>query len=300
MIGSRDLKKARTFAEQVGCSKYGTYEDVLADPEVDAVYISLPNSMHEEWVVKAAANGKHIWCDKPAALTYESAQKMVGAAQANSVRLMEGFMFLYHPQQARVKTLIEEGAIGDIVSFDGTFSFPKPEAGNIRLNKILGGGSYYDAGVYPIRASRFIFGEEPERVTCKLEIDHALGVDVASDATLTYSGNRVAHVRSAFSDDYQSTYTVMGTRGSIRMERAYAVPKDMPVKIFLDRNGTLQEISIEPAAQFTLMIDAFCDELTRGEETRNFEADLLLQSRVVEAGVRSHVEGRTINTVEIG
>src|SRR3989344_2560352 len=130
MVGSRSKDDARACAAQFGCDAYGTYDEVLKNKNIDAVYISLPNSLHEEWTVRAAEAGKHVWCEKPAALTYTSAQKMVAACKRSGVRLMEGFMFLYHPQHARVKELIRNGTLGEILNFEGRFALPMPDADN--------------------------------------------------------------------------------------------------------------------------------------------------------------------------
>lgn len=300
MVGSRSPEHARACAEQFGCASYGTYEEVLASKDVDAVYISLPNSLHEEWTIKAAQAGKHAWCEKPAALTYASAKRMVAACRKNNVRLMEGFMFLYHPQHARVKELIRDGTLGEILNFDGRFAVPMPDAQNIRRNAALGGGSYNDAGSYPLRASRMLFDAEPESVVCTLSMDTETQVDIRAEVTLNYPMGRTARISSAFGADFQSTYSVIGSNARIRMERAYAVPRDMSVKIFLERDGKEEEILVEPADHFKLMIDDFCREIPLGKKsTKNYEEDLLAQAHVLEAGRISSVEGRTVRLGEL-
>lgn len=297
IVGSRSPERAREFAEQFGCA-HGSYEDVL-ESDIDAVYISLPNSMHEEWAVKAAEAGKHIWCEKPAALTYESAKRMAGAAQKNNVRLMEGFMFLYHPQHAKVLEIIRSGTLGDITGFEGRFAYPIPEAGNNRLKPELGGGIYNDAAVYPIRASRFVFGAEPESISCNLTIDPEPSVDVKAEISLTYSNNRIAVISSEFTPDYRSTYRVLGTKAKLSMERAYAVPADMPVNIFMGHGETQEEIRIEPADHFRLMVDDFCNEIASGMRTKDYEHDLLSQAKILDAGRISNDEKRVVRLSEL-
>src|SRR3989338_3945720 len=220
MVGSQSYEHAKECAQEFGCKSYGTYDEVLADKDIDAVYISLPNSLHEEWAVKAAEAGRHVWCEKPAALTYASAKKMVSACRENKVRLMEGFMFLSHPQQAEVRRLLAEGAIGEPRAFEGSYTYPMPKKGNIRLNADLGGGVYNDAAVYPIRASRMLFNDEPLSVTCKLTIDPATNVDVKAEATLDYPDDRTARILAAFDEQYLSTYRISGAKGRLSMERA--------------------------------------------------------------------------------
>ena len=300
MVGSCEEETARACAEQFGCNSCGTYEDVLFNKDVDAVYISLPNSLHEEWMVKATGVGKHVWCEKPAALSYASAKKMTVACKKNGVRLMEGFMFLHHPQQAKVRELIAEGAIGEPKTFEGSYTYPMPKMGNIRLNAGLGGGVYNDAAVYPIRASRMIFNDEPFAVTCALTIDPATNVDVKAEMTLDYPNGRTARMLAAFDETYLSTYRVSGEKGHLALERAYAVPNDMAVKIFLEHNGDVQEIAIPPADHFKLMVDDFCREILLGtSSTKNYEEDLLAQARVLEAGRLSHEQGRTVRLSEL-
>lgn len=301
MIGSRTAEKAHDYAQENGIGGAGSYEDVIAHPDIDAVYISLPNGLHEEWAVKAANAGKHVWCEKPAALSYESAQRMIRAARENNVRIIEGFSFLFHPQHAEVLSLINDGVLGEVLSFDGTFVYPMPEKGNIRLDPSLGGGSYADAAVYPIRASRMIFREEPLSISCNLTVDPELGVDVKANIELMYSNARTARISSGFGEDYQSTYSVTGNTAFLKTERAYAVPPDRAVHLYLESGASKTEISIAPADQFVLMIDDFCKQILLGAKSdKNYEDDLLQQARVLDAGQLSYKKGRAVNLSEVG
>ena len=205
-------------------------------------------------------------------------------------------MFLYHPQHARVKELIRNGTLGEILDFEGRFAVPMPSADNIRRNTALGGGSYNDAGAYPIRASRMIFNEEPESVSCTLTIDPETEVDVEAEMTLNYPKGRSAHISSAFGADFQSTYSVLGSKAHLRMGRAYAVPNDMAVKIFLESDDKVKEIAIPSADHFKLMIDDFCQEILAGKKgTKDYEEDLLAQARVLDAGRISSLERRIVH-----
>lgn len=299
MIGSRDLERARQCAETFGSDQFGSYEDVLESKDIDAVYISLPNTVHEEWVVKAGESGKHVWCEKPAALTYASAKRMVTACRKNNVRLMEGFMFRYHPQHAKVRALIEEGALGELLKVEAFFGFPTPAGGNI-VNPSLGGGAYNDACPYPIYASRMIFGEEPVRAVCTMTMDQKLRVPARSDMLLEYPHGKSALVSSMFGCYYQSTYRIVGTRGALATERAYPVPYDREVKIVLQHDDGEEVFSIPPANQFRLMIDDFCGEISRGKSgTEPYEEDMLAQARVLDAGRISYEEGRIVNLSEL-
>ncbi|HEY4516884.1 MAG TPA: Gfo/Idh/MocA family oxidoreductase [Candidatus Paceibacterota bacterium] len=298
MIGSRVPEQVKSVAVEYGCST-GTYDDVLKS-DIDAVYISLPNSLHEEWAVKAAGAGKHVWCEKPAALTYPSAKRMVEAAKRNSVRLMEGFMFLSHPQHAKVRQLIDGGTLGELLTFDGCFAVPMPGKEANILKRDLGGGVLNDAAVYPIAASRIVFNAEPVSVACTLALDAQTGIDTKVDMLLTYPGGKSAFVSSIFGSYFQSTYRVLGTQAQVALERAYAVPKDRAVKIFLNKDDTITEIPIEPADHFRLMIDDFCKEIMLGaRSTKKYGADLLVQARILDAARLSHAEKRFVALSEI-
>lgn len=299
MVGSRTPEKAKLVAEQFGCSSWGSYESVIADKHVDAIYISLPNAMHEEWAIKAANAGKHVLCEKPAAVSYSAAKNMVEAAKKNKVRILEGFMFRYHPQHAKVKELIMGGVSGDCLRFEGIFGYPTPKIENIRMKQELGGGSFYDAMPYPVYASRMIFGEEPESVFCKLQIDRGTGIDVRSDIFMSYPGGKTAFMSSIFGSYFQSKYSILGSKALIRAERAYAIPRDMGTRIFLDADDATHDFNIEPADHFRLMLDDFCEEILSGIVRTNFEEDLLAQARVMEAAGLSHKEMRVVRISEI-
>src|SRR5690554_344826 len=164
-VASRDLHKAQTVASQWGAPKaYGSYEELLADPEVDAVYIPLPNNLHCEWTLRAFSAKKHVLCEKPMALNIEQCDSMLAAAQKEDRLFMEAFMYRFHPQIMKVQELIKEGSIGDVQLIRASFSFVLEDESNIRLAPGLGGGSLMDVGCYPIHLANLIFGELPHRV----------------------------------------------------------------------------------------------------------------------------------------
>ena len=295
MIGSRSKEKAAAFAEQFHSASYGNYEDVLRNKNVEAVYISLPIALHEKWVMKATKAKKHVLCEKPAATTFSSAKKMVGAARKNKVRLMEGLMFRYHPQHAKVKELIKRGVFGELLKFDGCLAVPMPDKNNSILQASLGGGYYNDAAPYPIYASRMIFGEEPISVACHLVIDRRRKIDTKSDMLLEFPDGKSAFISTAIGSYYQSTYSVLGSKAYAKVARAYAVPKNWTTKIYLEKNDKTTEIKIEPADHFKLMIDDFSKEILRGDASaKDYEDDLLAQARILEAGRVSHREKRIV------
>lgn len=300
IIGSRNFQKAKEVAEQFGAKKCGNYEEVLKDKEINAVYVSLPNALHEEWTLKALEAGKHVICEKPTAISYDAAKRMVETAKKNNVRLLEGLMFRFHPQHAKVKEFIENGTLGDLLKFEGCFGYAMPDRKSNAMSKELAGGTFNDQLPYPIYSSRMIFNEEPESVFCKIENDKENGVSVKAEVTLNYSNGKQAFASSFFGSYYQSTYSILGTKACVRMGRAYAVPREMPVKIFLDRNDNIEEITIPPADHFRLMVDDFCAEVLKDKASaKNYESDLLNQARVLEAARLSDKEKRIVKISEI-
>lgn len=299
MIGSRSPEKALEFCKKFNCRYSGSYNDILKNGEIDAVYISLPTGLHEEWTVKAAEAGKHILCEKSSTTSLESAKRMVSACKKNNVRLLENFMFKHHPQHKEVMGLIQNGFLGKLLKFHGCFSSPLPDSSSIRINKDLGGGVLNEAACYPIYASRMLFSEEPIGVVCNLKTDATLNVDVGADIMLFYPNEKVAFVSAEFGAYFQSTYTLLGTKAKLSMKRAYAVPKEMETSIFLEFNDKTKEIIVSPEDHFRLIIDAFCQEVISGTNTNDFESDLLAQARVLEAARLSNREERLVKINEL-
>jgi len=298
-IGSRNIEKSIEFCNLFNCKLFGTYEDVINDKTIDLVYISLPNSLHEEWSIKAARKGKHVWVEKPSTISFESAKKMVSICNKNNVRLFEGFMFRYHPQQKIVKDLINNGTIGDLLKFHGVYSFPMPDKMSNLLRKDLGGGSLNDSASYPIYASRMLFGEEPISVFSNFSIDPISGVDKIVDVLLKYSNGKTATISTAFGSYYQCNYTVIGSKARLILNKAYVVPKTMKTIVSIDINDEIKDVNVEVADHFKLMIDDFCLEIMKKKKYENFENDLLSQARVLEAARISFKENRPVMLNEI-
>lgn len=298
-IGSRSTEKARNWSKQFGCEIVGSYEDVLKS-NVDAVYISLPVGLHEEWVTKAANAGKHIICEKSASTSFVSTKRMIDECKRNNTRIIECFPFRFHPQHSKVRSYIDKGKFGEINNFIGLYGFPSPQEGDIRLNKDLGGGALNDAACYPISASRMIYDSEPVSVASNLEFDKSDGVDIRSSAFLVYPNNRTAFVAASFNNYYQSTYTIWGTKASMSIKRAYAVPQDYVTSIYLHHKDKVDEIKIPPTNQFQLMIDSFCEQILGiGNCKFDFEEDMLAQAKVMEAVRLSHFNNRPVFLEEI-
>ena len=299
IIGSRSTDKAKEFASEFKCEKFGTYEDVISDDSIDAVYISTPISTHAEWSKKATSAGKHVYVEKSSAAWLNQAQEMVESAKENNVRLMEGFMFRFHPQHQKVKELINNGKIGEVKSFNGVFGFPAFPEGDIRYNNQIGGeqagggGFLLDSGCYPICASRMIFDEEPWAAFGRKHWtgDKITDVDISGSAILFYENGKTATISYINGSYYQAKYEVWGTDGVISLDRAYSVPSDFTTKVTLQYNaennweGRRTEIfEIQPKDHFLEMLDTFCMEITGTKKAPfDFEQELLNQAKVMAA-----------------
>ena len=307
MIGSRSLNKAKEISKEFDCKKFGTYEDVISDEKVDAVYISTPIGTHEEWAIKASLEGKHVYCEKSSTTSFQSAKKMIEYSKQNNVRIMEGFMFRFHPQHKKVKELIDNKKIGNIVSFESSFGFPSFPEGDIRYNKELGGGFLNDSGCYQICASRMIFDEEPCGVSCNLSIDAKTGVDVRGTSNIIFENEKTASIIYGNGNYYQAKYNVWGSEGIISLERAYSIPSDFKTNVNIqystnhDWNSRKEEnYKIIPTNHFLEMVNTFCLEITgKKKSSFNFELELENQAKVMEAHRISSKERRYVSLDDI-
>lgn len=281
-IGSRDKKKARLFAEKFGCKNFGTYEDVLKNKNVDAVYISTPVGLHEKWAIKAANERKNILCEKSISNSFQSAKRMVNAAKKNKVILMEALMFRFHPSHEKILQLNKK--MGNIFTFYGRYGFPAISKKNIRYNKKLGGGILNDAACYPIYASRMIFGKEPKKINCVLQIDKKTGVDERVSILLIFDKDQTAQISCGYNLEYQNTYSIWNEKGTISLERAYNIPPKMKPNITIQTQMKTKKIMIKASDHFILMVDNFCKQLHLPKNLGvNFEDDILKQARILEA-----------------
>ncbi|MEX0861729.1 Gfo/Idh/MocA family protein [Nitrosopumilus sp.] len=306
-IGSRSTEKAKEFSKEFNCKKFGMYEDVISDKNVDAVYISTPIGTHEEWSVKAALEGKHIYCEKSSTTSFESAKNMIECSKQNNVRIMEGFMFRFHPQHKKVKELIDTNKIGDLISFDGKFGFPAFPEGDIRYNKDLGGGFLNDSGCYPIAASRMIFDKEPVSVSCNLSIDPKTDVDIRGTSYLVFDNKNTASITYGNGNYYQAKYDLWGSEGIISSERAYSVPINFETNIKLQFSSNHdwtskkdENYKITPTDHFLEMINEFCLDISQKQKSKiNFENELENQAKVMEAHRLSNNKQRLVSLDEI-
>lgn len=292
-IASRSLIKAEEWADRFQSKKFGSYDEII-ESDVDIIYMPLPIGLHEEWVIKAAESGKHILCEKSAVTSFESAKKIIDICKKNRVRILEAFSYRFHPQHEYVKQLIKN-EIGVLQNFISRFSFSAPPKENIRWNKKLGGGVLNDAACYPISACRMLLEQEPNSVFSNLMLDSKLEVDTNAQIFFKFSNGKSAFILSSFDSYYQSRYEIVGNKGKISTNRAYAVPNNYTVSTFFEKDDKSFEKKFSDVNQFGLMFEEFCNVISNKKENSfGFEMDLLEQAKVMEAVRISSNEKREV------
>jgi predicted dehydrogenase len=295
-IASRDGERARDAAKQLGIPKaYSSYEEMLADPAIDAVYNPLPNHLHVPWSIRAAEAGKHVLCEKPIGLNAAEARQLIAARDRTGVVMGEAFMVAAHPQWHRVIELVRGGRIGRLLSAVGTFSYFKLDAGNIRNKPEYGGGALYDIGCYPIKTSRMVFGEEPLRVSAAIARDPRFGIDMLTSAVLEFpSGHCVFTCSTQIA--LQQSMRFYGTHGRIEPEIPFNARPGGTARVIIDDgrdlNGGGQVVEEIPACdQYTLQGDHFSRAIQEGGLPPVPLEDALRNMAVIDAVFRSAALG---------
>lgn len=287
-IASRDLERSRKAATALGIPRaYGSYEELLADPEIDAIYNPLPNQLHVPWTIRAAQAGKHVLCEKPLALSVREAETLLAVRAETGVKIGEAFMIRTHPQWLRTAELIRSGRIGALRAVMGCFSYFLNDRGNIRNFSESGGGALYDIGCYLIQAARIGFAAEPRNVVASMEADPETGVDRLTSALLDFDGGQAAFTCSMNFVPYQRVQ-FFGTTGRIEIEIPFNAPPDRPTRIFIDEGGELfgAGISVEEfpvCDQYALQGDAFARAVFDDTEVPVPLEEAIRNARVIEA-----------------
>jgi len=239
-LASRSLAAARAAADTLGIPRaYGSYEELLADPEIEAVYNPLPNHLHVPWTLKAAAAGKHVLCEKPIALTAAEAERL--RAAADKVLIMEAFMVRFHPQWQRARELVRQGQVGTLRLVQMLFAYFNSDPGNIRNKADIGGGGLYDIGCYPIAAGRYFFEAEPRRAIALVDRDPAFGIDRLTSALLDFgSGRHLDFTVSTQCVPYQRMQ-ICGSKGRIEVQIPVNAPQGAKTLLFLDDGSLLDD-----------------------------------------------------------
>ena len=287
-IASRELAKAREAAAALSIPKaYGSYEELLADPEIDAIYNPLPNQLHVPWTAKAAEAGKHVLCEKPLSMTVAEATTLLEVRARTGVKICEAFMIRSFHQWLRLRELLDEGRVGELRSVTAFFSYFNVNPANIRNRMETGGGGVYDIGCYCIQSSRYAFGQEPLRVVATLNRDPQMGTDRLASAILEFPNGHAIFTCSTQLIPYQRVH-FLGTQGRIEIEIPFNAPNDRPTRLFIDSTGDLSGSGITTETfpvsdQYTMQGDAFAKAVLEDREVPVSLEDSVGNMAVIEA-----------------
>jgi predicted dehydrogenase len=296
-IASRDAARAGAVADELGIPHaHGSYEALLADPDVEAVYIPLPNHLHAEWTIAAARAGKHVLCEKPLALTADDAQRAVDVCRAERVRVMEAFMYRLHPSWVAVRQLVAAGRIGRLLAVESWFSYYNDDPRNIRNIREFGGGALYDIGCYSVNLSRMLFGGEPTRVRATSVLDPTNGTDVLTSGILEFGDGVATFTCSTRAEDDQRVH-VYGTEGRISIGIPFNIPPDRPTEVYLTAGGDppvaphTEVLTFEPADPYTVETQQFAAAVLDDLPTPVPPEDAVANLRVIEQILRAAGSG---------
>lgn len=285
-VASRSAEKAESFRREFGLERaYGSYEELLNDDEIQVVYNPLPNGLHAAWMIRTAEKGKHTLCEKPFASDAEEARRVADAASAAGVLVMEGFMWRFHPQHERARTLVQSGRIGRVCLVRAAFSFTLPAEPNVRLRRDLAGGSVMDVGCYPVSASRFYFGSEPRSAYALCDTHPAHGVDMRMTGLLEFEGGRAA-IDSGHDLPYRGELEIVGEQGIIRIPQPWQPDEEACIVV----DGRKE--ALPRANQYVNQFEHFSRCVLHGTPARYGPEDAILQMKAIDAVRRSMRTGR--------
>jgi len=292
-VASRDPDSAARFAAELGVSKsFGSYESLLEDPEVEFVYVPLPNHLHLEWSREAARHGKNVLCEKPLGADPDEVKQTFSVAEAEGVTLMEGFMYRFHPQVRRVKELLESGKIGEPRYFRGSFSFPlvtEDRSDDIRWKEEMDGGSLMDLGTYSVNTVRYLFGEEPVRVIARDRKHPGHTAEAETQAILEFPGDRSATIDSSFLLDDRASYEISSENGRIEAWDTYAPGLGKDTLIEIQRGNSLEQETIKGVNEYALEVEGLVAAARVGEEPPVSSEDSVNNARTL-AAIRGSAE----------
>jgi predicted dehydrogenase len=292
-IASRDLAKAQAVATRLGIPQaYGSYEALLADPSIEAIYNPLPNHLHVPWTIRALEAGKHVLCEKPIALDAEQARQLIAARDRSGCVVAEAFMVRWNPQWQRARELVRSGVLGDVGAIQTFFSYFLRDPANVRNRADIGGGGLYDIGCYAITTARYCFGAEPVRVAAAIERDPDMGIDRLTSALMEFPDNRHLTFTVATQLSPHQRVTIVGSKARAEVIVPFNAPNQRPCRVVIDDgadlfggNAKVEEFPV--ADQYTLQGDGF-SRVVRGEETLEFPIEDAVQNmRVIDATFRA-------------
>lgn len=297
-LASRSGALSRAAAERLGIpAAYDSYEALLADPDVEAVYNPLPNHLHVPWTIRAMEAGKHVLCEKPVAITAAEAAELVEAERRTGRRVAEAFMVRHHPQWRRARALVTEGRVGEARLIRAVFAYHLVDPSNIRNQADIGGGGLYDIGCYAIAAARYLFGAEPTRVIATIERDPEMGIDRLASGLLDFPGGRQLVFSCATQLAARQSVEILGPRGRIEIRVPFNADPARPSEIVVDDGrdlygGGAASEPFLPVDQYTLQGDAFSRAIREDTPFEHPIADAVANMKVIEALLRSEASGR--------
>lgn len=290
-IASRSREKAEAFAREFGFKKsYGSYEELLADPEIEAVYNPLPNGMHPEWTIKTALAGKHSLVEKPFAANVAEAQAVAETVKQQKVKVMEAFMWRFHPMHLRARQLIREGALGPVQFVRSAFTFTITRGPNVRLDADLAGGGLMDVGCYCISEARFLFEDEPTRVYARADYDEEYHVDMLASGLLEFPNGRRATFDCGFALPYRCDYEVVGSKGRIYCPNAILPGDHAELKIEI--GGKTDRETFQGVNQWALEFEHLSKCIVEDTRPAYDTEDAIKQQKVIDAIYRSTRSGQ--------
>ncbi len=283
-ISSRNLDSAQAAAAQLGIPKsYQSYDALLADPDVDAIYNPLPNPFHVPWSIKALEAGKHVLCEKPISMDVAEGEHLLAESMKYPhLKIMEAFMYRHHPQWQRARQIVVEGGVGELRTIQSFFSYFNDDPANIRNIPAMGGGGLMDIGCYNISLSRFLFGSEPVRVQAHIELDPQFGTDHLASGILEFANGTSTFTCATQLAPYQRVH-IFGTQGRVEIEIPFNAPPDRPCRIWHQRGSEVEEITFEICDQYTIQGDLFSRAVLDDTPVPTPLEDAVDNMRVIEA-----------------
>jgi predicted dehydrogenase len=282
-VASRDRDRARAYAEALDIPRYyGSYEELIADPEIDAIYNPLPNHMHAEWSIRCADAGKPVLCEKPLASDAAEARAFVDAMENRGVLLAEAFMYRYHPQTQRVKSMVDGGAIGNVEFIQASFTFQVRSETNIRLRADMAGGALMDVGCYCVNLMRFMTGEEPAAVSALARFGERTLVDEYLVGIMQFPSGVLGHFDCGLRTYGNHSYEIRGSKGRISVEQGFVMTPGADMTIRHWREDVYQAIVIDGADHYQIMVEEFADSLIKGTPIRFLIEDAVRNIQVTD------------------
>ncbi len=295
-IASRSPDRAREVARRLGIPRaFGSYEALLADADIEAVYIPLPNHLHVAWSIRALASGKHVLCEKPLGVNAADAQELlVAAGEYPHLKVMEGFMYRHHPQWQRAKLLVDRGKIGELRAIQSFFAYYNVAPDNIRNRADAGGGGLMDIGCYPVSLARYLFEAEPLRVCGVMELDPVFKTDRQVSGILVFGAGTATFTCGTQLAPYQRV-NILGTDGRIEIEIPFNAPPDRPCRMWFQSGSQVEEIQLEVCDQYTIQSDLFAKAIVDDATVPTPLTDAVANMQVIDALVMSAKSGSWVS-----